>query len=123
MRRRRTANALIWGLGLTLLAAGGAWAGPGPDLGRITAKAGDARRGQALFGSRCQSCHGLTGQGGIGPSLRSPSFLAVTSDDFLARAIVHGRANTAMPAWKQLDAGQTLDLLAYIRNWEQRPAD
>ncbi len=100
-----------------------AWEGEGPALESITASRGNTQRGRALYRSRCRSCHGRHGEGGIGVALNSPSFLAVASDDFLARAIVYGRANTAMPSWKQLTAEQVSDLLGYIRTWEKTPPD
>jgi mono/diheme cytochrome c family protein len=99
------------------------WENSAPELKSISAARGSARRGRALYRSRCQSCHGRHGEGGIGVTLNAPSFLAVASDDFLARAIVYGRANTAMPSWKQLTAEQVNDLLAHIRTWDVAPPD
>jgi cytochrome c55X len=49
----------------------------------------------------CGSCHGLTLQGGLGPSLR-PEALAGKSDEMLLAAILHGRPGTTMPPWKDL---------------------
>ncbi len=100
-----------------------AWSGPGPDIRQISAADGVARYGRSLFRLRCASCHGQKGDGGIGPSLASPSFLAIASDEFIAKAIVHGRANTAMPSWRHLNAQQVSDLLAYIRSWQKQPPD
>ena len=97
------------------------WESAGPALTSISAARGDRRRGRALYRSRCTGCHGSKGEGGIGVALNSLSFLAAASDQFLAQAIVFGRANTAMPSWKQLDAGEVSDLLAHIRSWEQQP--
>ena len=99
------------------------WEGDGPPLASINAARGDAQHGRALYQSRCLSCHGSQGEGGIGVALSSPSFLAVASDTFLARTIVNGRANTAMPSWKQLTADQVSDLLAFIRSWQRAAPD
>jgi mono/diheme cytochrome c family protein len=66
----------------------------------------------------CAACHGREGQGGIGVTLNSPTFLAVASDEFLAHTISHGRPNTAMPAWRRFDAQQISDLLAFVRRWQ-----
>ena len=98
-----------------------AWEGPGPALDQISASRGDPRVGQALYRSRCRSCHGAQGEGGIGVALNSPSFLAIASDAFLAETVVEGRSNTAMPSWKQLSAQHVSDLIAFLRTW-QRPA-
>jgi cytochrome c55X len=47
----------------------------------------------------CGACHGLTRQGGLGPSLL-PEALADKSDALLVRTIQEGRQGTAMPPWK-----------------------
>jgi len=92
------------------------------SLRSVSASRGNAHYGRALYRSRCLGCHGRDGQTSVGLALNSASFLAVASDDMLARTIVYGRPNTAMPSWKTLVADQVSDLLAYIRSWEQVPA-
>jgi mono/diheme cytochrome c family protein len=73
----------------------------------------------ALYRANCSGCHGLNGEGGqIGISLRASGFLAIVSDDMLAETILRGRANTAMPAWRQFDNRDVSDLLAFIRSWQ-----
>ncbi|MBU0500587.1 MAG: cytochrome c [Gammaproteobacteria bacterium] len=47
----------------------------------------------------CGSCHGLTLQGGLGPSL-TPERLKPFTPEQLAMTIVHGRPGTAMPPWR-----------------------
>jgi mono/diheme cytochrome c family protein len=76
--------------------------------------------GRLIYLKNCAACHGQNGEGGIGVTLNSPTFLAVASDEFLARSIIDGRANTAMPAWRQLDAQRVSDLLAFLRQWQPR---
>ncbi len=46
----------------------------------------------------CGSCHGMTLQGGLGPSLR-PERLKLFSEAQLAVVILHGRPGTPMPPW------------------------
>jgi mono/diheme cytochrome c family protein len=99
------------------------WQSEGPPTESIAARRGDAARGRALYRTRCMGCHGPQGEGGVGVSLSSLSFLAVASDEFLRDAILRGRPNTAMPSWKDLTADQTSDLIAYIRAWQPQPAD
>ncbi len=94
------------------------WQKEVPALDRISSAYGDARKGRVIYRGQCAACHGNRGQGGIGVALRSPSFLAVASDEFLRDSIVFGRANTAMPSWKDLGDQQVSDLLAYIRSWQ-----
>lgn len=46
----------------------------------------------------CGSCHGLTLQGGLGPSL-TPERLAGMPREMLLNTITHGRPGTPMPPW------------------------
>jgi mono/diheme cytochrome c family protein len=93
------------------------WEPPRPDMNAIAASRGDERFGRAFYERNCAACHGTRGEGGIGTTLNSPSFLAIASDEFLAQALIEGRLNTAMPSWKQFDSQQISDLIAYIRTW------
>ncbi len=68
-------------------------------------------RGAALFATYCQQCHGINGQGLVGPKLNgNPAVNALTDDDII-RIISGGVANTAnpsqflMPAWSDQYAG------------------
>ncbi len=103
-----------------LVAAIRGWQDSPPPVGGIAARRGDPAYGQKLYHSRCMGCHGPSGEGGVGVSLRSPSFLAVASDEFLRDTILHGRPNTAMPSWPELSAADTSHLLAYIRGWQRK---
>jgi len=67
----------------------------------------DVNRGAALFAQYCQQCHGINGQGLIGPKLNgNPAVNSLTDADIL-RIISGGIANTSnpaqllMPAWLQ----------------------
>jgi len=97
------------------------WQADGPAVDSIAARRGNPRFGRALYRSRCVGCHGVDGRGGIGVSLRSPSFLAVASDEFLRDAIIQGRTNSAMPSWTDLAADEVSDLIAYLRSWQPEP--
>jgi mono/diheme cytochrome c family protein len=99
-----------------------AWAPRPPEPSEIASLAGDPRVGGALYRSNCASCHGRSGEGGLGNTLSSPTFLAVASDAFLRDTIVNGRPNTAMPAWRSFTAQEVSDLLAFLRSWQPRRA-
>lgn len=99
------------------------WDHPAPDLASVAASRGDARIGGALYRANCSACHGANGEGAIGNSLNSPTFLAIASDAFLRDTIVYGRPNTAMPAWREFNAQELSDLLAYLRGWQPIRAD
>ncbi|NOX58337.1 MAG: c-type cytochrome [Planctomycetes bacterium] len=99
------------------------WNRPEPETGEVSASLGDAHVGGALYRSNCATCHGPSGEGAIGNSLNSPTFLSVASDAFLRDTIVHGRPNTAMPAWRKFDAQELSDLLAFMRLWQAPRSD
>jgi len=99
------------------------WQAPGPDDDGIASARGDAHVGAALYRANCAACHGVNGEGGIGNSLNSPTFLAVSSDAFLSDTIIQGRPNTAMPAWREFNAQEISDLLAFIRRWQPTRAN
>ncbi|MFC1664203.1 c-type cytochrome [Pseudomonadota bacterium] len=53
----------------------------------------------------CGSCHGMTMQGGLGPSLQ-PQFIAGKPKEFLVNTILQGRQGTPMPPWRQFISEQ-----------------
>jgi len=94
-----------------------AWQTEGPAPGTVSAERGDARIGRAIYTASCAACHGAMGAGGIGPSLNTPTFLGIASDQYLARTILNGRPNTAMTGYRHFDAQQLSDLVAFMRSW------
>ncbi len=100
------------------------WQPSGAVPDQVATRYGDARVGRALYRANCASCHGPQGEGGIGASLNSRTFLAVASDQFLRDTIIHGRPNTAMPAWREFNAQELSDILAFMRQaWQPANAD
>jgi mono/diheme cytochrome c family protein len=84
---------------------------------------GNPIRGQELFTQLCAGCHGAPK---LAPSLGNPVFLKSASDEFIARTIVNGRTDTAMPAFQREGAAGLTDeevrhLLAYVRSLEKTP--
>ena len=68
--------------------------------------AGDAQRGQAVYQTFCQSCHGPDGQGGPkGSALTNDAFLALTSDQGLRTMVIAGRPELGAPDWRGYLAG------------------
>ncbi|MCP4213514.1 MAG: c-type cytochrome [bacterium] len=98
-----------------------AWKVKGPAFADVQAQKGDKKNGASLYRSRCGTCHGADGEGGIGPSLNNGDFLRLASDRFLFDTITKGRANTGMPSWSRLTAPQTADILAFVRDWQTLP--
>jgi mono/diheme cytochrome c family protein len=68
-------------------------------------------RGALLFANNCRTCHGNSGQGGVGPQLNKPDFknqdplVLAKNTELLRRTISCGRAGTRMPAWLQANGG------------------
>ena len=84
----------------------------------------NAERGARIFVRNCRTCHGLEGEGGIGPKLNNPAFLilgesnvfdvdetpegeAANIEIYLRETISCGRAGTFMPKWA-IDFGGSL---------------
>jgi cytochrome c oxidase cbb3-type subunit III len=80
--------------------------------------------GAVLYAQRCALCHSEQGEGRgkVGPSLRSPGFLATASDTYLTQAIAVGRPGTTMSPWRQngLSDEQIASLVTYLRTWQTR---
>jgi len=63
--------------------------------------AGDIHRGEAVYETFCQSCHGADGRGGPkGSAITNDSFLALTSDQGLRTMVIAGRPELGAPDWR-----------------------
>lgn len=78
-------------------------------------------RGEDLF-TLCGGCHGLYGEGAMGPPLLDPGFLKSISDADLRRTIMWGRAGTPMKGYIEGRGGLAVlsedeidELISYIR--------
>ncbi|HFD81191.1 MAG TPA: c-type cytochrome [Gammaproteobacteria bacterium] len=77
------------------------------------------KQGETTYNTYCSACHqpGGTGKEGVAPSLNSPEFLAMASDDFLHTTIGTGRPGTAMVAWDATLGKDKIDaVIAYLRS-------
>ncbi len=87
-----------------------------------------AETGQTLWGFNCSSCHGLNGEGGVGPSLNSKQYLQAATDVQTQQIIAVGVPGSQMSAYSQDYAGpltseQVRALAIYIRSWEEDAPD
>jgi len=86
--------------------------------------------GAQNYEKTCALCHGKNGEGYLADNataLRSATFLATASDDYLARSIARGRPGTTMSAWSRNRGGPYDDasiagIVAYMRTWQTSPS-
>ncbi len=85
-------------------------------------------QGSDLFQLNCSSCHGLNGEGGVGPALNSIQFLQASSDEQTELLVSVGVPGSQMSAYS-LDYGGPLTseqiraLAIFIRSWEEDAPD
>jgi cytochrome c oxidase cbb3-type subunit 3 len=99
--------------------------GPVPGPASSSAKlanphVGDAQAtadGRKLFVRfNCSGCHGGRGGGGMGPSLRDPTWLYGSDDADIFSSIAQGRGK-GMPAWRsRMNPDDIWRLVAYIKS-------
>jgi mono/diheme cytochrome c family protein len=87
-----------------------------------------AQAGGQLWSLNCSSCHGLNGEGGIGPALNSQQFLSSATDAQIELLVSVGVPGTQMSAYSQDFAGpltseQIKALAVYLRSWEPDAPD
>ena len=87
-----------------------------------------AAEGSTVWQFNCSSCHGLNGEGGVGPALNSKQFLQSATDEQARTLISVGIPGSQMSAFS-LDHGgpltseQIKSVVAYIRAWEPNAPD
>jgi cytochrome c oxidase cbb3-type subunit 3 len=81
-----------------------------------------APNGDQLYATHCSSCHGVSGDGGVGVPLALPSFLDSVSDTFLKKTIRSGRPGRIMPAFDELSDAQVDAIVSHVRSWAKKPA-
>jgi mono/diheme cytochrome c family protein len=73
-------------------------ANPPPYASKST---GDVQRGEAVYETYCESCHGPEGEGGPkGSAITNKSFLALVSDQGLRTIVIVGRPEFGAPDWR-----------------------
>ncbi len=87
-----------------------------------------ADKGQNLWGFNCSSCHGLNGEGGIGPALNSEQFLQAASDSQIETIIAVGVPGSQMSAYSldyagPLSSEQIKAIRVFVRSWEEDAPD
>ncbi len=83
--------------------------------------AGDSQRGQGVYKTYCESCHGPDGRGGPkGSAVTNDSFLALVSDQGLRTMVIAGRPELGAPDWrgdvrgKPMSDQEVTDVVAWL---------
>jgi cytochrome c oxidase subunit 2 len=74
-------------------------------------------RGEKVYAANCAACHQASGQGAgpIKPLVGSPVVLDADASKEI-NIVLHGAANGAMPAWKQLSDTELAAVITYTKN-------
>ncbi len=72
--------------------------------------------GKSIFKTNCQSCHGPTGGGLVGPNLADAKWKNVRHIEDIMKIVNNGANNNAMPPWKQRfsDPRDVIMVSAYV---------
>lgn len=74
-------------------------------------------KGETLYQSQCAACHGMQGEGGVGPAMRGSSVVVGYPIDRHIKLILNGVAGTAMQAFaQQLNDKELAAVITYERN-------
>ena len=88
--------------------------GPPNPFERDVDSLGEGRRFFVSY--NCSGCHGDHGGGGMGPSLRDPTWIHGSSHAHIANSIAQGRP-FGMPSWrKMLTDAQIWQITAYLKS-------
>jgi len=73
--------------------------------------------GQTIFKTTCSPCHGINGQGVVGPNLTDDYWLHGNKINDLFKTIKYGVPAKGMPTWeKQLSPKQISDVANYVKS-------
>jgi mono/diheme cytochrome c family protein len=94
-------------------------------LPQIAAVQGDALNGERLYARHCIACHGIRGEGGVGPQL-AKVWPSLRPDLTVKAALMAGVPGTAMPAWEgrmsgDLTEDEINDLVGYVLSFPVQP--
>lgn len=82
---------------------------------RFTEKANWLKVGKVVFKTNCASCHGRSGEGAVGPNLTDDRYKNIRSVEDIARVVLQGANNKAMPAWDgKLHPNEVVLVSAYV---------
>ncbi len=80
------------------------------------------KRGESVYAANCAACHQANGKG-AGPIKPLDGSAIVTDADHakMINVVIHGAANGAMPAWKQLSDTELAAVMTFAKNsWSNK---
>ena len=81
---------------------------------------GDPSHGAATYSANCAACHGVQGEGGVGPGLFGNEFIQSLTNADLVSFIEAGRPGTAMAGFMdRLGETELADVVAFLRLWQK----
>ena len=94
-----------------------------PELKTLVTDSEAVARGQKAFQSKCASCHGDQGQGGIGPNLADAYWIHGGKLVEIAKTITDGVSDKGMPPWGPVVGIPEIQALtAFIKTLEGKTA-
>ncbi len=71
--------------------------------------------GKSIFKSKCANCHGRNAEGNVGPNLTDEKYTNIKEAADIAKVILKGANNNAMPAWEdKLQTNDVVMVSAYV---------
>ncbi len=81
-------------------------------------------QGRRIYETHCQSCHGESGKGGIGPDLTDAIWIHGNTDGEIFNVITHGVKGTAMKGFEnELTKEMRWHLVNYITSLRKKEAN
>ena len=87
------------------------------ELKVICKNSAQIKKGEEIFKGKCASCHGVKGEGGIGPNLTDDYWIHGAKLSQILKTIREGVADKGMPPWGgMLSTDEIHSVLAYVRS-------
>jgi mono/diheme cytochrome c family protein len=94
---------------VSLVACDGSNGDSGDRAATILDLEGDPAAGEQVYADECSSCHGVSGEGGVGPAMSS---VAGEGEAEIVEVVLEGEGD--MPSFSDLPDQDIADLVAYI---------
>ncbi len=86
-----------------------------PTQAAVATAPADAEAGKTIYTTNCVACHGVHGEGAIGPNLTDKFWLHGNTTADLIKIVTDGVPEKGMVAWKTILGPQKIsDVVAYI---------